>query len=83
MSNESNKATATGRIFEIQQELTRISAWIDRACLPLEFPEDKDPEEIMEELDEELTAQTGNIDDVIRELDRLRLDLLDGTQELI
>lgn len=82
MLQESNELTATERLFEIELELARISAWIDRACLPLEEP-DRDPEEIMAEQATELIIQTGNIDEVIRALDQLRLDLLDGTQETI
>lgn len=80
---ESNEVTATDRIFEIQQELTRITALIDNARIPLELDDDRAPDEILEELTEALEIQMQNLDDVIRDLDQLRLDLLNGTQKVI
>ena len=80
---ESNERTATDRIFEIQQELTRITALIDHARLPLELGDDRAPEEALEELNEALEIQTQNLDDVIRSLEQLRKDLQDGTQKII
>ena len=76
--------TAEERIFEIQQELAGILALIDHARLSLSIvPDDMDDDACMAKVDEDLHLQILSLADVIRNLDRLRLDLLDGTQEVI
>ena len=86
MLQESNEITATDRIFEIQQELTRISALLNYARNPIRQAYGDDPTQDdadKEESDFMISVQIENLDDAIQELDQLRLDLLDGTQETI
>lgn len=78
--------TATDRLWEIQQELTRINAMIDHARTPLgraynDLPTQDDADK--EEVDDELEIQIQNLEAVIQDIDQLRIDLIDGTQELI
>lgn len=86
MLQESNELTATERLFEIELDLARISALIGYARLPLERAYGDEPTQ--DDADKEnsdfmISVQLENLDDVIQELDQLRLDLLDGTQETI
>ena len=81
--SQSYEITATDRIFEIEQDLHRIRALIENARLMLEREEATQRDADKEQAAWEISVQLENMEDTIQNLDQLRLDLLDGTQEYI
>ena len=84
MLQESNEITATDRIFEIQKELYRIFHEISDEIQPLATTVNGEPAPgAAERAKREIFNSLCSLNEAANKLDSLRMDLEDGTQELI